>query len=111
MCCSCLHRTQSTTSSLQAAIWPIIANKEALAVNQAWYGFSGSQFFTNATVTYLYKPVSATSVAVLLMNNLAGPATLTLTFANIPKVPAPGPNGYKVRSSCRRAILTQRTMQ
>ena len=31
-------------ASLVASIWPIISNTEAIAVNQAWAGFSGSVF-------------------------------------------------------------------
>ena len=66
-------------------------------MNQAWSGFSGSQFkITNNQFQYLYKPVSATNTAVLLMNIASSAQTLTLTFTDIPKLPAPGPNGYKV---------------
>ena len=84
-------------NTLAAAIWPIIANTEALAVNQAWAGFSGSSFPSAGSTLFLYKPVSATSTAVLLINTGTTTATATLTFANIPKLPAPGPNGYKAR--------------
>jgi len=85
--------------TLTAAIWPIIANTEALAVNQAWAGFSGSEFPStgNTNALYLYKPVNSTTTAVLLINTGASTQTYSLTFSTIPKLPAPGPNGYKVR--------------
>jgi len=31
-------------ATVTAAIWPIISNTEAIAVNQAWAGYSGSVF-------------------------------------------------------------------
>jgi alpha-galactosidase len=34
----------TTNATVMDAIWPIIANKEAIAVNQAWAGFAGSVF-------------------------------------------------------------------
>jgi len=92
-------------------IWPIIANPEAIEVNQRWYGHSGSPF-KNAAETiklekyqdegsiiitlensseyefpawqYLYKPVSQNAVAVLLMNSRDQVANLELHFADIP---------------------------
>jgi hypothetical protein len=36
-----------TNNSLQDLIWPIIANREALAVNQNYYGHSGSAFYSS----------------------------------------------------------------
>jgi len=46
------------------AIWPVIANPEAIAINQAWAGHSGSPFKRAAdTVTLppIYKPSSSSS--------------------------------------------------
>lgn len=66
-------------------IWPLIANPEIIAVNQAYYGHSGSPFVNSSEVTtlsasegqleifnyqYFYKPIDATRTAVLLMNHL-----------------------------------------
>jgi alpha-galactosidase len=83
--------------TLTDAIWPIISNTEAIAVNQAWAGFSGSVFQAASESTVLgegleavpiwqqwYKPVDASHIAVLLMNHDSGSNGLTLTFANIP---------------------------
>ena len=36
-----------TNDTLQVSVWPIIANPEAIAVNQGYYGFSGSAFFSS----------------------------------------------------------------
>ena len=40
-------------ASLVASIWPIISNTEAIAVNQAWAGFSGSVFSQGAELVDL----------------------------------------------------------
>ena len=37
----------------QDAVWPIISNKEAIAVNQAWAGHSGSAFYRSASTVTL----------------------------------------------------------
>jgi len=34
-------------ASMQDYVWPIIANREAIAVNQDYFGFSGSAFFSS----------------------------------------------------------------
>jgi alpha-galactosidase len=88
------------------AIWPIISNTEALAVNQAWAGFSGSVFKqANATVEMgtnlkgekleavplwqmFYKPVQANgaSTAVLVMNHDTNANSFTINFSDIPGV-------------------------
>ena len=84
-------------------VWPVISNKEALAVNQAWAGFSGS-VFQEATEKvhfkggegalavgawqYWNKPVGGGKIAVLLMNHASTSATLTLTFNTVPGIPA-----------------------
>ncbi len=80
-------------------IWPIISNTEALAVNQAWSGFSGSVFLqANATITYderygatpvwsyWYKPVNSTATAVLMINGDTATDSYTLNFNTIPGV-------------------------
>lgn len=89
-------------------VWPIIANKEAIAVNQAWAGHSGSPFkqseahvllkdyhhVVNGVRTahtapvlswqYFYKPLGAGKVAVLLMNHLDTAQLLELQFSEVP---------------------------
>jgi alpha-galactosidase len=83
------------------AVWDIVSNTEAIAVNQEYAGFSGSIFLSaNQYVSfspcswiqsdctfpawqYLYKPLHG-STAVLLMNNAAYTTDLTVTFASIP---------------------------
>ncbi len=84
-------------ATLTDAIWPIVSNTEAIAVNQAWAGFSGS-VFQQATESiklgdkfeavpvwqFWYKPVDSTHIAVLLMNHDSGSNALTLTFSDVP---------------------------
>jgi hypothetical protein len=89
--------------SIVDAIWPLIANKEAIRVNQAYQGHSGSPFAQSertvvlteaagakpiavASSQYYYKPVSATETAVLLMNHDTAAQDLTLDFSSIPSV-------------------------
>jgi len=95
------------------AIWPIIANKEVIAVNQAWAGHSGSPFKQSSPTVrlshvnhakvggadgvalensgptdapsfeYYYKPLGEGKTAVLLLNHGAQ-ADLTLSFEDVP---------------------------
>ena len=87
-------------------IWPVISNKEVLAVNQAYVGDSGGVYdeasetveltdaFIEATngeprVTaakhqYLAKQLGGGKVAVLLMNSDTGAQTLEADFAKVP---------------------------
>jgi alpha-galactosidase len=67
------------------AIWPVIANPEAIAVNQAWAGHSGSPFVTvSGDHQFYYKPVDSTHTAILLMNQGATTQDLTFNFADVP---------------------------
>jgi len=93
--------------TLLEAYWPIIANKEAIHINQAWYGHSGSPFkVSDETVQlthteglplvgkmgatevpswqYFYKPLDAGKVAVFLMNHGEAPVTVSLKFGEVP---------------------------
>lgn len=100
--------------TIMDAIWPIIANPEAIRVNQAWQGASGSPFKQSRTIMkladvnpalvdkfeahntpgplvvassqYFSKPVSATEIAVLLMNHDSDANDLMLNFADIPGI-------------------------
>jgi alpha-galactosidase len=97
-------------AAMTAKIWPVISNKEALAVSQAYVGESGTMFkqssemlsFTDAYIEategeepidapafqYLYKPLEAggAKTAVLLMNSGDDAASLTVNFGDIPGV-------------------------
>lgn len=93
--------------TIMDSIWPIIANKEAIAVNQAWAGHSGSPFkqadnnvtledsdYVNSTLTrfnvtapswqFFYKPLGDDKIAVLLMNHDNKEQELTLSFSDVP---------------------------
>ena len=85
--------------SIMDAVWPVISNKEALAVNQAWAGFAGSVFQQAADQVhfsglsqglsawqYWYKPVGGGRTAVLMMNHAASSATLTLALSSVPGI-------------------------
>jgi len=89
-------------------VWPLIANPELIAVNQAWYQTAGGVFknskdtglkgvevpnhfrkWTAGNVrfprwTYLYKPLGPDKVAVLLMNMGEEPIDLKVDFNEIP---------------------------
>lgn len=79
-------------------IWPLISNKEALAINQDWAGHSGSPFkqaesshvtFDDAKVPswqYFYKPLSGGKVAVLMMNHDSKSQDFTLNFSDVPQL-------------------------
>jgi len=91
------------------AVWPLISNKELIAVNQAWAGHSGSPFkqseitvelegmssFVNGVWTkhdkgsipswqFFYKPVPGGGVAVFLVNHDAHTQDLTFQFEDVP---------------------------
>ena len=100
--------------TITAAIWPVIANEEAIRVNQAWAGHSGSPFKEGADrvqlrwraplggrshdaaapieahaldapkFQYFYKPIGKAEWAVLLMNHDDAPQDLALSFADVP---------------------------
>mmetsp|Transcript_48854 Transcript_48854/g.129481 ORF Transcript_48854/g.129481 Transcript_48854/m.129481 type:complete len:434 (-) Transcript_48854:71-1372(-) len=94
--------------TLTDLIWPIIANKEAIAVNQAWAGNSGTVFMdANSTVAladynhvvqgtlmahvgsvpvwqYFSKPLGGGAVAVFMMNHASEEVQLSLDFAAVP---------------------------
>ena len=104
-----------------ASVWPIISNTEAIAVNQAYAGYSGSIFWSSAEQTafapcgwwlancswpsqqYLYKPLPGGDVALLLMNNGVAAVDLAVAFANVPGV-APGAS-FRVRDVWAHADL------
>jgi len=88
-----------TNETTTKAIWDIISNTEAIAVNQAWYGYSGSVFKEASSMVkvgqgststavpawqYWFKPTAAGTSAVLLMNHATATTALTVNFADIP---------------------------
>mmetsp|Transcript_2696 Transcript_2696/g.4600 ORF Transcript_2696/g.4600 Transcript_2696/m.4600 type:complete len:432 (-) Transcript_2696:53-1348(-) len=96
--------------TIMDAIWDIVANKEILAVNQAWAGHSGSPFKSSSshvklddyhyytmnhgipiphwgsppTWQFFYKPVGGGQIAVLLMNHDEKATDLVLSFSDVP---------------------------
>lgn len=98
-------------------VWPVISNKEAIAVNQAWAGHSGSPFKQaaqtvllgageNATAQpswqFFRKPLGGGKVAVLMMNHGSSAQTLTVNFADVPDL---GCKRCKVRDVWERKDL------
>jgi hypothetical protein len=93
-------------------VWPIISNTEALAVSEAYFGHSGTQFketeetvvLTDAAIDadpddelvpvsvsagqYFYKPMSTdgSKTAVLAMNAGAATASMEIDFSDVPGV-------------------------
>jgi hypothetical protein len=70
-------------------VWPVIANPESIAVNQAYFGHSGSTFKPSNDVgsnLYFYKRMSqdGSSVAVLLINTHDAAIDMVLNFKDIP---------------------------
>ena len=97
-----------TDTALVQQVWPIISNVETKEVQQAYFGFSGSQFQSAAELVdlctpaereageacqaapswmALYKPIDAKRTAVLVINNAAAAADLTVSFAAVPDLP------------------------
>lgn len=95
---------------MSAKVWPIITNTEALAVSEAYFGHSGTQFqeteekvvLTDAAIDadpddelvpvtvsagqYFYKPMSSdgSKSAVLAMNADTSSAKMTVDFKDVP---------------------------
>jgi len=90
-------------------VWPIISNREAIAINQAWAGHSGSPFLQSAEIVrldsvdwqgpktvpiivkaprwqYFYKPLGGGRVAVLMMNHGNQSDTLRLDMQDVPQL-------------------------
>ena len=73
-------------STLLDQVWPIISNKEAIAVNQAWNNHPGSRVNVTSTpppptdVDVWTKPLPNACAAVLAINTNANTATGALTL-------------------------------
>jgi len=92
--------------SVSDAVWPVISNKEAIAVNQAWAGHSGSPFKESGrwialkkkdwngrwvdvwvpSWQFFYKPLPGGKVAVLLMNHAGWDEDFTLYTHDVPGI-------------------------
>lgn len=99
-----------TNDTVMDTYWDLIANPEIIKVNQAWYGHAGSAYALSSKRTKLgpdslldsmyydddiefpswqmfYKPIDASSTAVLVLNSAELPATLTVDFGQVPDTP------------------------
>ena len=103
------------------SVWSIITNREAIAIDQDYAGFSGTRFFESQTLVamapcgwwlsncswpsaqYWYKPLSNGDTAVLLVNNDDTPADLSLQFGDVPGLSANGK--YALRDVNNKADL------
>jgi len=103
------------------AVWPIITNREAIAIDQDYAGFSGTRFFESETLVamapcgwwlpncawpsaqYWYKPLSNGDTAVLLVNNADTAQDLSLQFGDVPGLSAGGK--YVLRDVNNKADL------
>ena len=92
-----------TNDTTMDAVWPIISNREALAVNEAWVGDAGvlvkksdemlpfsnchwgfNQYCTHAASMVWKKELPGGKVAVLLMNNRNTTADVTVSWVDLP---------------------------
>ena len=115
-------------ASVMDGVWDIISNREAIAVNQAYAGGSGTLLAqANANITFPFcgsqyssgcsvaawqvfsKPLPSGGAAVLVLNHAAGPlGAMELPLAGIPGL-APGASGASVRDVWARADLPPAT--
>jgi len=92
-----------TNDTVMDAVWPIIANREALAVNDAWVGDAGvlvkksdamvnftncawgfNQRCSHAATMVWKKQLPDNKMAVLLMNNMNVTADVTISWHDLP---------------------------
>lgn len=92
-----------TNDTTMDAVWPIITNKEALAVNDAWVGDAGTlvkksdetiefpncewgfnRFCYHSISMVWKKQLSSDSVAILLMNNNNVSADVNISWSELP---------------------------
>ena len=88
-----------TNASVMDALWPLITNVDALGINQAWYGSSGTLVLEAQARVKLAdaaaaadvpawqvfaKPLDEAQVAILLMNHGEEEATISVPFAAVP---------------------------
>lgn len=102
-----------TNSTVMDKVWPLITNKDAIMVNQAWAGFAGSVFLQDNSTTVTLrdavkeeapvpawqafnKPIGGGKIALLVMNHAATPATITIPFSAVPGLTATSVDAYDV---------------
>jgi len=108
-------------------VWPIITNREAIAVNQQWFGDSG-RLHSNSSIsvtvpncgsgssckhqqwmvwskTVALVPGKASSVALLLVNNDDKPVNVSASLIDVHGLGACGDEGCSVRSIWERRDL------
>ena len=70
-------------------VWPIITNKEAIAVDHAWAGMPGTLYktFRNKTVELWAKALPEGKVAILVLNTVVVAAKTTVTLSLADDVP------------------------
>ena len=91
-----------TDARTLASMWPIISNSEAIAVNQAYAGSSGTVIFSSPAQTafapcgwwlpncsfpsqqWLHKPLPGGDAALLLMNNGVAAADFAVPLSALP---------------------------
>eukprot|EP01060_Flectonema_neradi_P038223 TRINITY_DN796_c1_g1_i1.p1 TRINITY_DN796_c1_g1~~TRINITY_DN796_c1_g1_i1.p1 ORF type:complete len:408 (+),score=110.35 TRINITY_DN796_c1_g1_i1:65-1288(+) len=64
-------------------IWPIISNKEAIAVNQAWEGHPGRKVKENGNWQIWAKDMPNKAQAVFLLSNDDGEITVDINFSDL----------------------------
>lgn len=97
------------------SVWPIITNREAIAIDQDYAGYSGTRFYEAPTLVamspcgwwlpncswpsaqYWSKPLSNGDVAVLLVNNDDVARDLTVQFDDVPMLPGGGDPSFKYK--------------
>jgi len=108
------HDTMNDTVTDE--IWPIISNTEAISINQAYAGDSGSLFMTSRDTVELRsrdeedsertivaswqqwsKKLSDSKAAVLIMNNADSVQEVTLVFKTIPTFEGKGMTEFSIR--------------
>lgn len=105
----------TTNDTVSDAIWPIIANREAIAINQAWAGESGTLYATFPAQADVLQCLHATqpcyqlwskkvdaatgATAVMVMNHAqAASGALSVAFAQVPSLAhLPAATKYRVR--------------
>jgi alpha-galactosidase len=115
------HDTNNDTIS--DAIWPIISNKEAIQINQAWAGDSGSLYATVPTGLDVQQCIRSSeqcyqlwsklldstklTTAVLVINHSLKPSsTIVLDFTSIPSfVSLPPFTTYSVRDVWSHTVM------
>jgi len=78
-----------SNSKAMDRVWPIITNREAIAVDHAWAGFPGTLHKTlnNETVEVWAKPLPKSNVAVLVINTANTNVTISLFADDVPGSP------------------------